>query len=375
MSEPQYRLVRVGDPAPWFRQRSTGNADYAFDTSAGRYLVLCLFGSAAHAEAARRLAVAHDHRALFDDDRIAFFGVSVDPQDEAAARVAMSLPGIRHFWDFDGRVSRLYGALPAEPSAQDGEAFRAAWVILNPNLRVRAVLPFARDGADIDQVVALLRALPPVDRFAGFEMHAPVILIPDIFEPDFCATLLQAYERHGGQVSGFMRDVGGRTVGVHDPRHKVRSDHLIEDEALQLQIRQRVIRRVASAIRQASNFEVTRMERYLVACYDSRDGGHFRAHRDNTTRGTAHRRFALSVNLNDDFDGGGIAFPEFGSRTYKPAPGAGVVFGCSLLHAVTPVTRGRRFAFLPFLYDDAAAALRERNRRFLQDGAAPRDGG
>lgn len=375
MSEPQYRLVRVGDPAPWFRQRSTGSADYAFDTAAGRYLVLCLFGSAAHADAARRLAVTRDHRALFDDVRIAFFGVSVDPQDEAAARVTMSLPGIRHFWDFDGRVSRLYGALPAEPSAQDGEAFRAAWVILNPNLRVRALLPFARDGADIDQVVALLRALPPVDRFAGFEMHAPVILIPDIFEPDFCATLLQAYERHGGQVSGFMRDVGGRTVGVHDPRHKVRSDHLIEDEALQLQIRQRVIRRVASAIRQASNFEVTRMERYLVACYDSRDGGHFRAHRDNTTRGTAHRRFALSVNLNDDFDGGGIAFPEFGSRTYKPAPGAGVVFGCSLLHAVTPVTRGRRFAFLPFLYDDAAAALRERNRRFLQDEAAPREGG
>jgi hypothetical protein len=40
------------------------------------------------------------------------------------------------------------------------------------------------------------------------------------------------------------------------------------------------------------------------------------------------------------------------------------------------VTRGKRYAFLPFLYDDAAAAVRERNRKYLGDlaaagGAAP----
>jgi predicted 2-oxoglutarate/Fe(II)-dependent dioxygenase YbiX len=32
-----------------------------------------------------------------------------------------------------------------------------------------------------------------------------------------------------------------------------------------------------------------------------------------------------------------------------------------LLHKVSTVTRGQRFAFLPFLYDDAAATLRQRN--------------
>jgi hypothetical protein len=36
---------------------------------------------------------------------------------------------------------------------------------------------------------------------------------------------------------------------------------------------------------------------------------------------------------------------------------------------VTPVSAGRRFAFLPFLYD-AAAAVRDRNRQFLA-AAAP----
>ena len=87
----------------------------------------------------------------------------------------------------------------------------------------------------------------------------------------------------------------------------------------------------------------------------------FRAHRDNTTKGTAHRRYAVSINLNDDFDGGEVVFPEYSSKGIKAPRGGAVVFSCSLLHAVTQVTRGRRFAFLPFLYDDAAAKLREAN--------------
>jgi hypothetical protein len=42
-----------------------------------------------------------------------------------------------------------------------------------------------------------------------------------------------------------------------------------------------------------------------------------------------------------------------------------VVFSCLLLHAVSRVTRGRRYAFLPFLYDEAATKIREANNRFL----------
>jgi predicted 2-oxoglutarate/Fe(II)-dependent dioxygenase YbiX len=114
-------------------------------------------------------------------------------------------------------------------------------------------------------------------------------------------------------------------------------------------------------------FQVTRMERYIVSCYAAEDGGHFRAHRDNTTKGTAHRRFAVSINLNGDFDGGEVSFPEYGPRSFKAPPGGAVVFSCSLLHAVSQVTRGRRYAFLPFLYDDAAARIREENNRFLDE--------
>jgi predicted 2-oxoglutarate/Fe(II)-dependent dioxygenase YbiX len=108
------------------------------------------------------------------------------------------------------------------------------------------------------------------------------------------------------------------------------------------------------------------MERYIVACYEAETGGHFRAHRDNTTKGTAHRRFAVSLILNTgEFEGGLLRFPEFGPHVYQAPAGGAVVFSCSLLHEATPVTSGKRYVFLPFLYDDAAARVRQENLQYL----------
>ena len=124
-------------------------------------------------------------------------------------------------------------------------------------------------------------------------------------------------------------------------------------------------------IERAFQFEVTRMERYLVACYDAESGGHFNRHRDNTTSGTAHRRFACTINLNaEDYEGGDLRFPEFGSRAYRAPTGGAIIFSCSLLHEATTVTHGRRYAFLPFFYDDAAAAIRLANNANLGDNVA-----
>jgi hypothetical protein len=37
------------------------------------------------------------------------------------------------------------------------------------------------------------------------------------------------------------------------------------------------------------------------------------------------------------------------------------------MHEATPVTTGKRYAFLPFLYDEAAAARREANNAKYAD--------
>ncbi len=367
-----YVTLVAGDPAPWFFQRTSANPRFAFDTAAGRYLVLCFFATASdeHSHAAVEAAMAR--RDVFNDDKASFFGVSLDPKDEAEKRVADRPPGVRFFWDFNASVSALYGAVPKDAADSLGEvAAQRRWVILDPTLRVIEVIPFAPDRSDIAAALSLIERLPPPASFPGFEVSAPILVLPNVFDREFCRELVGLYETHGGEESGFMREIDGKTVGVQDYGHKRRRDYMIADQAVIDRTKALVQRRVAPEILKIHQFKATRMERYIVSCYDAAEEAHFRAHRDNTTSGTAHRRFAVSINLNEDFDGGEVMFPEYGKRTYKAPMGGGVVFSGSMLHAVTKVTKGRRYAFLPFVYDEAAARLREQNNARLGDGVSP----
>jgi predicted 2-oxoglutarate/Fe(II)-dependent dioxygenase YbiX len=233
------------------------------------------------------------------------------------------------------------------------------WIVLNPMLRVVAVLDPRPDGGELGLLSRLLHDLPPPGRFLGFEIAAPVLVLSDVFEPELCRHLVAGFEAHGGRPSGFMQEVGGRTLEVHDPAWKRRSDQIVTEPALVAALRARLGRRVVPEILKAFAFRATRIERELVACYRAEEGGHFGPHRDDTVAATAHRRFAVSINLNDDFEGGLLSFPEYGSRGLKPRAGTAVVFSCAVLHQVGRVTAGRRYAFLPFLFDEAAERLRQ----------------
>src|SRR5215210_4975193 len=316
-----YSLLTTGDPAPWFKQRSLRNPTYAFDTAAGRYIVLCFFGSAGDAEGRDALTLLATHNHLFDDTRLCVYGVSLDPDDETQGRIRERIPGIRFFLDFDGTISRLYGTVPKEWRTEYGRAaLRRMWVVLDPTLRVINVFPLTADETSTNRLLDCLRHLPPVGMIGGIEIPAPVLVVPNVFEPEFCAKLISLYEAEGGEETGFMREIDGKTVGLVDASHKRRRDYIINDPAITRETQSRFQRRIVPEIRKVHQFNVTRMERYIVSCYSAEDGGHFSAHRDNTTKGTAHRRFAVSINLNDDFDGGQVGFPEYGARTFKMPP-------------------------------------------------------
>lgn len=351
-------LPQPGDRAPGFSARNALNPQFRFDSVGGRWIVLGFVGTAGAEPLAARVRAVMQATDLFDDTMAALFLISCDPADELTGRMADALPGRRVFHDHDQAVSRLYGASP--PQGEDGP-YMPFWVVIDPSLTVRRVIPFSQDGGDVPELLAHLRRQPPAERFLGFEGPVPILILPDVFEPAFCDFLVQLYENDGGSVSGFMRDEGGKTVAVQDTSFKVRRDFTLSDPAHIQAVQARILRKVVPQIERVHFFRATRMERYMVGCYDAGEGGHFRPHRDNTTIGTAHRRYAVSINLNEDFDGGEVSFPEYALRGFKGPKGSAVIFSCSMLHAVSRVTRGRRYAFLPFLYDEAAAKLREQN--------------
>lgn len=349
----QSRKFQPGDPAPWFVARGTEQRRFSFDTVAGRYVVLCFLGSVGDASVAAALHVALvKHRRLFDDTNACLFGISIDVEDERQSRLRQAT-GVRPIWDFDQAISRLYGAAAED----DPSGYKRFWLVLDPMLRVLRMEPLEQAEA----VMAYVAGLPRAGVHDGAERRAPVLVLPRVFEPDFCRHLIGLYQTHGGEQSGFMLEVDGRTIPAGDRLFKQRRDHQIAHEATRTAMRQRIQVRLLPEVWKSFQFSATRLERYIVACYDAGEGGHFQPHRDNTTRGTAHRRFAVTINLNDDYEGGDLRFPEFGSHRYRGPVGGAVVFSCTLLHEVTPVTKGIRFATLPFLYDEAAVRQAEQS--------------
>lgn len=360
MTQPPIRLA-PGDTAPWFHAKSNNNPRFAFDTMGGRYIFLTFVKSASQpASRATIAAIAQQLGPALDDTNACWFIVTTDPLDEKPGALPLRVPGIRAFYDTDGAVAALYGIAP--------ERTAPLTVLLSPRMLVLGVVAESNAERHASILQTGLSRQVPLPHLSQVFGPAPIMIIPNVLEPELCKTLIEGYRQHGGEISGFMREENGKTVPKYDTSHKVRRDWNIEDDSLIKAIQARVLRRVIPEVKKAYNFQITRMERYIVACYDSAEGGHFRAHRDNTTKGTAHRRFACSINLNaDEFEGGNLRFPEFGPQTYRPPTGGCVIFGCSLLHEATPVTQGQRFAFLPFFYDDAAARIRQANMGFIEE--------
>ncbi len=335
-----------------FTARSHARLDYSFGSVGGRFVLMAFLPEPGEARTTAERAIA-EHRFLFDDHTWIVFGVVRDESD--FERQQQMLPGIRYFHDAEGEIAARF-ALKADTGATMPQ-----WVLIDPMMRVLSNWPIRQ----ATQALAEVRRYNDVETHAGVPQHAPVLIVPRVFEPDFCRQLIDVYARDGGGVSGVMRDIGGKTVGVIDD-FKKRRDATVADEDLKLQIQRKISVRLLPQIAKAFMFKATRMERYIVSRYDASDGGYFRPHRDNTTRATAHRQFACSINLNaEEFEGGDLRFPEFGRRTYRPPTGGAVIFSCALLHEATPVTRGLRYAFLPFFYDDASAQVRQQNLVFL----------
>lgn len=256
----------------------------------------------------------------------------------------------------DGVVALCIGGTAAEPLPDGWQGFAAdprwcarieAGVLwqADPNLRLLQAHPLPLEQPPVP--------VPAPDPLAPAQTRlvAPVLQVPAVFEPELCAQLIRHFERDcgGGETSAVLVSEQGRQRMQVDPTIKQRRESPPRDPALEARMHERLLRRAAPEIARAYQFPVQRRDPFKLLAYTA-GAGYFRPHRDNDTRDVAHRRFALSINLNaGDYDGGEFRYPEFGPHRFSPATGTALVFSCSLLHEVLPVTRGTRYAMTTFL--------------------------
>lgn len=321
-----------GDPLPraGFTDPRGRPVDLADATHAGHPLVLALARPEAAADAARGLAAMGD--ALAAVGALAFVvSTAVPPRWATGAPLLVAAPGI-----LDEVAEGL--------------------VLLDRTGTCLALL--APDA--LDRALALLAADEARRPRTLVAAQAPVLLLERVLDEPLCRGLLDYWSAQPKRDNEVASAKGAS--GAYGEARKRRSDVTVTDPALVGAVMAAFGQRVIPPVHKAFRVAIQSAEAFRIGCYSAEQQGAFARHRDNTTPYTAHRSFAVSLNLNDGYAGGALTFPEFGPMCYAPPPGGAVVFSCALLHEALPVTAGRRFGLFTFLNDRAGAA-RERNLR------------
>ena len=245
------------------------------------------------------------------------------------------------FFDEQGKVRQAY-------RLEDGGP--AFLFVLDSNLRVIGSVTYAGARSSSDEALSIIQASQVHREVVEVTAQVPALFIPNVLDLEICQFLIQVWGTRDNVETGVERSHGARREDALSPEAKRRRDHIVADEKLLKMLTSTIGRRVMPEVQRSFAYSATRFEGFKVACYDSQTGGFFQAHRDNLSPSTTHRCFALTLNLNEDYEGGRLRFPEFGPMLYMPGAGEALVFSCSHLHEVTEVTQGRRFTLLSFLF-------------------------
>ena len=334
-----------GDRAPDFLLPTTeGVLGRFYDRFTGNMVILAFLPDGDEAEL-RRL---RDRQAALETAGARIVAVTPGPAEANAAAAQRLGIGFTLFADPKGKIAEGYGA-----GSAPGET---CVYVIDRNQRVLTALHGPAHDS-VGRALAFLESEVPTPPSNLVTAQAPVLLLPDVLEPAFCARLIEVWQ--GDHAEGAVRlrapEASEAQTRAVDYSLKKRLDHRL-DGPLNQDLSRRVMNRVGPEVMKSFQFRPHVLEKFCIAAYDAERGDYFRPHRDDTTPQTQDRRFAVTINLNEGYEGGGLRFPEFGDQRYRTAAGGAIVFSCSLLHEATPVTRGRRFAALSFMFGEEVLA-------------------
>ena len=187
--------------------------------------------------------------------------------------------------------------------------------------------------------------------------HAPILIVPNVLSPEECGKLVESVETdtpfmvrqpQPGEIAGNYR------IPVYEHNRQDRVDLIIKDPNTLKFLDERLFGRVTPMIKKSFAYDVQRREDLHIARYHGAREGVTMGHRDNVDAPGAHRRFALSMSLNDEYEGGEITFSEFSPKGYRVPAGTAMVFSSSLLHEVQETTSGVRYNLITHLFNDQA---------------------
>ena len=182
----------------------------------------------------------------------------------------------------------------------------------------------------------------------NLSINVPYLMIENVLDNKLLKRVLEYYNDSNRQE-------------VHNLCNKNRL-HVHPDIELEKMIDNKLSRSLFPEIKKIFYFDVEYRELYKICSYNSETNGRFAAHRD-TPYPYQHRKFALSLILNDDYEGGKLMLPEY-NISLKPKANTAIVFPGICTHQVNPITSGSRKTIITFFCtekpDDPQA--NERNR-------------
>ena len=212
---------------------------------------------------------------------------------------------------------------------------------VGPNLKISNV--FFLDNPD---QLSTIELASPSTR----ELPAPVITIPNAVTPELAEQLIAALEAEPDSTT------------VRDDNFKRRT-HLQTGPELSELLDKKLVKSVFPEIEKVFYDRVTHRETYKICLYAGENSGAFGRHRD-TIDPYRHRRYAMTLALNDDYEGGGICFPEYSPTILPLEKYSAVIFPGSLFHEVQPIDQGKRYVVISFFFGDGEAALKMDAERF-----------
>jgi predicted 2-oxoglutarate/Fe(II)-dependent dioxygenase YbiX len=193
--------------------------------------------------------------------------------------------------------------------------------IISPNRRIKYIF---------NSIENILK----VDNFYS-NTHVPYLLIEDVLNDTLMEELINYFE-----YSKYQEKIQSHSTSTKERQH-VHPSYELEKK-----LDNKLSRSLFPELKKVFYHNVTHRENYKICCYDSKTSGRFHAHRD-TPKPYQHRKYAMSLLLNDDYEGGEFYLPEYNIKI-KPKKNSAIIFPGINSHQVLEVKKGARMAIISF---------------------------